>query len=236
MIRADGSVAQPEDMVLDRSEHLALLEGDLQTVLAAKAGRVRLVCGEAGVGKTTLVRAFQRACGDRVRFLEGACDPLFTPRPLGPVIDVADQVAGRLRAMATEPAQPFEVAAELLRALATKPAVLVLEDLHWADEATLDVLRLVARRVETVTSLVVVTYRDDQLGSGDLLGKVVGELVRQQPVHWMRLDPLSLAAVQTLARPHGVDARALHELTGGNSFFVTEVLASGDERPPGERP
>jgi DNA-binding CsgD family transcriptional regulator/tetratricopeptide (TPR) repeat protein len=184
------------------------------------------------VGKTALVRAFREAHAERLRFLEGACDPLFTPRPLGPVLDVAEQVRGGLGAVAAEGAPPSEVAGQLLRALAKEPTVLVLEDLHWADEATLDVLGLVTRRAETVPALVIGTYRDDELGPDDALHALLGELVRLRPVHRLRLEPLSPAAVETLARSHAVDPRELHRLTGGNPFFVTEVLATGDERLP----
>src|SRR6185295_16806115 len=115
--------------------------------------------------------------------LWGSCDPLFTPRPLGPLLAVADEVGGELaEVMATE-AMPHEVAAALARVLRTRsPTVFVLEDVHWADEATLDVLRLLARRADAVPALVVATYRDDELDRDHPLRVVLGELASSRPV------------------------------------------------------
>ena len=178
-------------------------------VLAGPPGRLILVGGEAGVGKTALVREF--AEGRQV--LWGACDPLHTPRPLGPLVDIG------LRETA-----PPALAAELLGRLRDEPGtVLVLEDVHWADEGTLDVLRLLGRRIEGVPSLAIVTFRDDEPGP---LRVVLGELATAMGVKRIELPPLSAEAVRTLAEPHGIDADALHLSTGGNPFYVTEVLSA----------
>jgi DNA-binding CsgD family transcriptional regulator/tetratricopeptide (TPR) repeat protein len=121
----------------------------------------------------------------------------------------------------------------LLRLLsAPRPSVVIVEDVHWADEATLDVLRLVARKVEAVPALFVASYRDDELDRDHPLRLVLGELATMPGVSRMRLTPLSPAAVETLARPHGLDAQELHRKTGGNPFFVLEVLAAGDTVVP----
>ncbi len=112
-----------------------------------------LLAGEAGVGKTALVRAFcERHPG--VPVLTGACDALFTPRPLGPLLDIAAESGGELQALAERGPPPAELLAALARSLRS-PRILVLEDLHWADEATLDVLRLLARRVAGLPALVI---------------------------------------------------------------------------------
>ena len=117
---------------------------------------------------------------------------------------------------------------ELQRA---SPTVIVLEDLHWADQATLDLLRLVGRRIEALNALLIVSYRDDELDRSHPLRVVLGELPRHV-VRRLSLAPLSLAAVSALAEPSGTDPVGLHRLTGGNPFFVTEVLAASGARLP----
>jgi DNA-binding CsgD family transcriptional regulator len=220
---------KPETELLERASLLAKLHSGLRA--ARRAGRLVLIDGEAGVGKTTLVRRFAEEAGTRV--LWGACDPLVTPRPLGPLRDVADRTGARL-ARALEDARPHEVAAALLDELRTRPAtVLVLEDVHWADEATLDVLRLLGRRADGVPALVLATYRDDELGPSHPLRVLLGQLATSAAVERMALRPLSLEAVRELAAGSTLDAETLHGRTGGNPFFVTEALAAeGSEVPP----
>jgi DNA-binding CsgD family transcriptional regulator len=104
--------------------------------------------------------------------------------------------------------------------------------LHWADEATLDVLSLLGRRIEAAPALVVASYRDDELDHEHPLRIVVGELATRESVKRLRLEPLTPAAIAQLAAPHGVDAEALHRTTGGNPFFATEVLAASGEGIP----
>src|SRR5215211_8354859 len=164
--------------LLERSRELSELERQLEAIGARGNGRLALVSGEAGIGKTTLLRAFRDAHASGPRFLWGACDPLFTPRPLGSVKDVAEQARGELGDLVTRGTRPFEIGVSLLRELGARPCVLVLEDLHWADEASLDVLGLVARRVETVPALILASYRDDDLGRDHPLRTVLGELAR----------------------------------------------------------
>src|SRR5207253_6073697 len=133
-------------------------------VQRSSRGRVVLVSGEAGVGKTALLRQFGEECGQSARVLWGGCDPLFTPRPLGPLLAVAEGFGGELEEVVASGVKPHEVVAALVRELLVKaPTVFVLEDVHWADEATLDVFRLLARRVETVPALIIASYRDDEL-------------------------------------------------------------------------
>jgi len=218
---------------LERSLEYAALEESLNAVRASSQGRVVLVGGEAGVGKTKLLQRFRRAHSGSVRILWGACDPLFTPRPLGPLIAIAEQVGGELGILLQQESRPHEIAAVLARELATDvPSVFVLEDLHWADEATLDVLRLLVRRIELLPTLVVASYRDDELEQDHPLRAVLGELVTTSNVWRLRLAPLSPAAVTRLAESRGVDADDLYTKTSGNPFFVNEVLvANGEEIP-----
>ena len=129
--------------------------------------------------------------------------------------------------MRQDGARPYDVAAALLRELAAGPSVVVLEDVHWADEATLDVIRLAGRRVGDVPALLVLSYRDDGLDRSHPLRIVLGDLPGSDRVTRLELAGLSPRAVAELAGPAGVDAGELHRWTAGNPFFVTEVLAAG---------
>ena len=220
--------------LLERAEALAEIAGYLGDVAGSGRGRLVLVGGEAGIGKTALLRRFCAEQSGSATVLWGACDSLFTPRPLGPLLDVSATTGGELEQLAQEGARPHEVAAALIRAIVQRaPAILVLEDLHWADEATLDVLRLVTRRLDAVPALIVATYRGDELDQAQLLRIVLGEIGRSERAARLDLAPLSRAAVAELAEPYGIDPTQLHDRTSGNPFFIGEVLAAGDEGIPG---
>ena len=210
--------------LLERSRHLQVLDTLAGTV--REHGHLLLISGEGGVGKTALLREF---CDGRrsERVLWGGCDALFTPRPLGPFLDIAQAAGGELAHLLGTGAKPHEVAGCLVRTIASQgPTILVLEDVHWADEATLDVLRLLARPVEQIPALVLVTYRDDELARLHPLRLVLGELRSGRTTRRLHVEPLSLEAVEQLAATSGVDGRALYLATAGNPFFVTEVLAA----------
>ena len=209
--------------LLERSAQLALLDERLAAVRGSGRGRMVLVAGEAGAGKTALMRALYER-HPRIRVLEGACEALFTPRPLGPFLDIAADVGGELTAVADSGPSAAEWLAAFSRQLRS-PTLVVLEDLHWADEATLDVVRLLGRRVARLPALVVATYRDDELERLHRLRVVLGELPRDA-VDRLRVEPLSPDAVHELAAGRGIDDERLYERTGGNAFFVTEVLAA----------
>ncbi len=235
MARMAGStpaaVGLPE--LLERSDELAELAGLFEEVRLTSSGRLCLIGGEAGVGKTALVRRFSTSA-EVARVLWGACDPLFTPRPLGPFLDIAERVGGELRRLGRSRARPYEVARALTEVLsAEKPTVVVLEDLQWADEATIDVVRLLGRRVESMPALLIATYRDDELVPAHPLRFLLGGLPRDASISRLKLRPLSPAAVNRLAATARVDADELYRKTAGNPFFVTEALASAhDEQIP----
>ena len=221
-----------ETELLEREQDLAALVALLADVAEERRGRLVLLAGEAGIGKTELLRRFCQEQESSTRILWGACDALFTPRPLGPLIDVATLTGGELEALVQSESKPYEVAAALLTELGRNaPTVLVIEDLHWADEATLDVVRLLGRRVESVPALVLISYRDE-LDRAHPLRVLTGELTTNAWVRRMEVDALSLEAVARLAEPKGIDADDLFRTTGGNPFFVTEVLAAGDVEIP----
>ena len=132
---------------------------------AAGQGRVALVYGEAGIGKTSLVTHFTRERAGTARALWGACDSLHTPRPLGPVYDIAAQAGPGLRERLEARVPASAIFSAMLEELARRPPVVaVLEDLHWADAGTLDLVKFLGRRLHQTPALLVLTYRDDELG------------------------------------------------------------------------
>jgi DNA-binding CsgD family transcriptional regulator/tetratricopeptide (TPR) repeat protein len=227
-----GDAQTHVDGLVERERELAALEAALAEVSAGH-GRVMLVTAEAGGGKTALIDRFCADLAGSTRVLRGACDALFTPRPLGPIHDFAADVGPGLRDTLLGEAIPYEVAASLIDELRRrKPTVLVVEDIHWADEATLDVLRLVARRIAAERVLIVVSYRDEALDAGHPVRVMLGELATGRTFTRMPLVPLSPEAVAQIADSYDVEPSDLHRVTAGNPFFVTEVLASGSSAIP----
>ncbi len=221
-----------QDTLLERAADLEALDAAFDAATNS-GGRLMLVAGEAGVGKTVLLRRFCARHAGTARILWGECDGLFTLSPLGPLVDISAVTGGELADLVADGAPPHAVAAAVLRDLAGRvPAILVFEDVHWADDATLDVLRLLGRRISAVPALVVASYRDDELDRGHPLRIALGELSRGGATDRLRLMPLSMEAVAELAEPHGVDAAELHRRTAGNPFFVTEALAAGGVELP----
>ena len=213
--------------LLERDTAMAAL-AQARTAAAAGRGRVALVCGEAGIGKSSLVAAFTASL-DPDSVACGRCDALFTPRVLGPAYDIAAQRGGRLLERLEEGAPRAAIFAAFIEELRHGPAgsVVVFEDVHWADEATLDLVKFLGRRVAGVPSLLVLTFRDDELHAQHPLRSVLGELPREACTR-VALAPLSQEAVAELAG-RGADTTALHAATGGNPFYVTEALAAGGE-------
>jgi DNA-binding CsgD family transcriptional regulator len=218
--------------LLERTSYLSELQVLLQRA-AGGHGQVLFLGGEAGVGKTVLVRAFTEQVPAATRVLTGACDPLSTPRPLGPLLDMSEQLGGDVAAQLAAFAPRHELFKAVLDELANRaPALMIVEDAHWADEATLDLLRYLSRRLRPVSALIVVTFRDDEVGARHPLRRVLGDLATLGEVRRLGLPPLSLGAVTQMAQGAAIDAGELFRLTGGNPFFVTEALALGTEGVP----
>ena len=215
--------------LLERERYLTDLTQWLHTV--GKGGCIVLVGGEAGIGKTSLLQAFSNQ-QRQARVLWGACDALFTPRPFAPLHDIARQTQGALWAAVNSGASHNAIFNATLDELERGEDVLVVfEDMHWADEATLDLLKFLGRRIQHTRAMLVVTYRDDEVGTRHPLRFVIGDLPHAN-TRRMPLFPLSESAVSELARQAGRPAKDLHSVTGGNPFFVREVLANLDERVP----
>ncbi len=199
----------------------------------AHGGSIVFVDGEAGAGKTSVVNAVIDAVADRARVLVGACDPLATPRPFGPLRDITE-TNRELSGLAEALDDPHAAFSELLHHLRSprKPVLLVIEDLHWADDGTLDMVTFLGRRVGSMRAVIVVTLRRDEVAPGSPVGVTVGSLVGQgTSAHRITLEPLSIDAVRNLASERPAEAEAIHRVTGGNAFFVTELLAGDEELP-----
>jgi DNA-binding CsgD family transcriptional regulator len=217
--------------LLERHSQLEELTRHLQDA-GARAGKIAFVAGEAGAGKSALVEHFAQQSGRAARVLWGHSDALQTSRVLGPVTEIAAGLssAGRDPAAGSSREQLFAHLFEKLSA--PNPLTLVvLEDLHWADEATLDFVRFIGHRIQRTRSLILATYRDDEIAPSHHLRAVLGELTGRHSAR-IRVPPLSLAAVQQLAQGTTRDPQLVYDVTSGNPFFVRELLSAPTDTVP----
>jgi len=187
-----------------------------------------LVFGEAGIGKSVLVDGIRSVLPAPGRLLVGYCDDLATRPALGPFRDLIGSVGPELTRALREGGDRNRLL-DALRADLSSPGratVLVIEDVHWADEATLDVLRYLVRRMPALSAVLVLTYRDDEIG--EPIHQLLGLISRTERVRRLPLARLSRAAVRQLSAESGVDSGDLYAVTSGNPFFVTELIAAGD--------
>ena len=215
-------------MLLEREAPLAMLE-DALTKARDGQGHSVFIGGEAGIGKTSLVESFARSNAEDARVLWGACEALATPRPLGPLYDIAHEVGGRLREALDAGAAPnrtFQIFIDQLRA-AAGTTIVVVEDAHWADDATGDFLKFFARRIARYCALLAVTFREEEVSAGHPLLRAIADIPADH-VSRVRLAGLSAAAVGQLANAHGRAIPNLHAITDGNPFLATELLRSRD--------
>jgi DNA-binding CsgD family transcriptional regulator len=230
-------------VLLERERELAAL-AERAEAAAAGSGSMVLVCGEPGAGKTTFIEAFLTSFADErgegagvVRVLWSACDPLSTPRPLGPVHDLASRLGPRSQEAMAASEHSYDIFAAAFEDLAAEPTVLVVDDLHWADQGTVELLRFVLRRIAEAPLLVIGALREDELGPSHPGRALLGDVARSPVGGTLHAAPLSVAAIETLTadRPAGaeaIDAAWLHRLTGGNPFFVLAMLDHrGDDLP-----
>jgi DNA-binding CsgD family transcriptional regulator/tetratricopeptide (TPR) repeat protein len=218
--------------LIERESQLAALHQYADEASHAQ-GRLVLVSGEAGIGKSALLEDFAEQSAD-ARWLWAGCDGLFTPAALGPLLDIAAQLGGELLRLCHADAKRHQLYSALLGQLSDLETltVIAIEDIHWADEATLDLLSYLGRRIQHLPVLLLVTYRDDALVANDPLRLTLGGLASQRATRRLGLPPLSAAGVATLVHGTEIDATELHRLTAGNPFFVTEVLQTGNDGLP----
>jgi len=228
------------DVLIERAGFLASLEGLLREALDG-SGRLVFLGGEAGVGKTTLAAALAdaatladgaagEAAGPAVR--RGSCDNVTTAEALGPILDAFPELIAAVDDDAS--LSRLRLFRKVREALSGSPMLLLLEDVHWADEATLDILRYLGRRLAGLRLMILATFRSEEVGRDHPLTVVMGDLAGQPGVVRMQVPALSAMGVRQLLEAAGsaLDADATFQRTGGNPFYVTEVLAAGAEQVP----
>jgi DNA-binding CsgD family transcriptional regulator/tetratricopeptide (TPR) repeat protein len=217
--------------LLEREAQLTDMCALLHEATAGR-GQLLLIGGEAGIGKSALIQRFCDLTRTRVRVLLGACDALSTPRPHGPLLDIAGSLPSKVQRFVEAEGSRHQLFGAVLDALAADPrgTLFVVEDAHWADEGTMDLIRYLSRRIKQYPVLFVVTYRDDETGPRHPLRVVIGDIASTGAIRRIVLPALSEQAVESLAAGSMVQAAALYRQTGDNPFYVTEALAA---REPG---
>ena len=216
--------------LLERAPQLALLEEHLQAAMS-EHGRLVMVGGEAGVGKSALVQAFAEGAVARATVLRASCEATSTPTPVGPTRDLAPALGLTLDLARARGDDVFHAVLEALKAR-SGPTIIIGEDAQWADSISLEFLRFMARRAEQARVLFVITYRDDELGPDHPLRLMLGDLASSGVAQRITLSPLSRAGVAQLAGNSGRDLDELYQLTGGNPFFVNQILAADEGEIP----
>jgi DNA-binding CsgD family transcriptional regulator/tetratricopeptide (TPR) repeat protein len=220
-------------MLLERDQQLTELKRYLDE---ARQGRGRLVflSGEAGAGKTTLIEAFSAELGRQTPIAIVSCDGIGMPGPFGPLFDVAEALGPQVRKVLHEQAPQDAIYRAVLTAFRETPVpgVMVGEDAHWSDEATLNLVRFLGRRIGSTRMLMVITFREEDIEPYHPLRRVLGDLASEPAVARVRVPPLSVDAVRTLAEGTDLDPVTIHQRTGGNPFFVTELVSASESTLP----
>lgn len=216
--------------LFERENYLMELDTLFKSVQSGK-GTLAMAFGEAGIGKTSLVQRFLENLNDEVRILLGACDALFTPRPLGPLYDIVDKLNDRQLQVLDALESRDVIFSLVLKDLQNNacPNVFVIEDVHWADAATLDFIKFLGRRIDKSNTLLIITFRDDEITSEHPFRSVIGDIPAIF-VKRLKLQALSEKTVRELSASKGVER--LYEITVGNPFLVTEFLNSQEPGIP----
>jgi DNA-binding CsgD family transcriptional regulator/tetratricopeptide (TPR) repeat protein len=212
---------------VERAGPLAELERALGAA-ASGSGGVVVLRGEAGIGKSATLQAFL-ATAPAENVAVGACDGVSTPRPFSPLYEMVTALGGELGELLDTAAPRLRVCEWMIGRLSARPGLVAIEDVQWADDATLDLLIYLSRRLARTSTLLVVTYREEDAATPS---GMLGSLATMPGVRHIRLEPLSIEGVAELASGSGLDPGTLHRLSGGNPFFITEVLAAGNEAVP----
>ncbi len=218
--------------LLERENCLEALEMHYRQV-DKEAGHVIFISGEAGIGKTFLVDHFLRQKAGVAATYAGSCDSLYTPRPLGPLYDVASQIGPHFTRALKNGRDRAHIFDSFIQEIAStrKTVILVFEDIHWADAATIDFIKLLARRIARYHCMFILTYRDNEVHDEHPLRRIFAEMSPATYSH-LTLDPLSPETVRAMATAQGYDADKVYSLTGGNPFYVTEILAKYSQGIP----
>jgi DNA-binding CsgD family transcriptional regulator len=212
--------------LIERDGFLASLQSAYQKMTTGE-GHCIFVTGEAGIGKTSLIKTFCKKLKGDCNIYQGTCDALFTPRPLAPLYDILLQFKNGVLEGSADMGDRTVFFTNFFHAITNQkqPSVIVFEDIHWADEATLDFIKFFARRITQLRCLFILTYRDDEIHSGHPLRNVLGQL---NPGSFARIQllPLSREAVEKMAEKRGYNGEDVYSISGGNPFYVSEILSS----------
>jgi DNA-binding CsgD family transcriptional regulator/uncharacterized protein (UPF0147 family) len=212
--------------LIERAGFLTSLQARFKNVSEGE-GHCVFVSGESGIGKTSLVKAFCKERKNDCNIYQGTCDALFAPRPLAPLYDIALQVRSDFWQNNGDISDRAGLFARFFHELndQKKAIIIVFEDIHWADEATLDFIKFLARRITRVRCLFILTYRDNEIHSRHHLRNVMGQL-NPDSFTRMQLPPLSRQTVEKMAEEKGYKGEDVYGISGGNPFYVNEILAS----------
>jgi DNA-binding CsgD family transcriptional regulator/tetratricopeptide (TPR) repeat protein len=212
--------------LIERESFFEVLQTQYKN-LGSGEGNCVFISGEAGIGKTALVKAFCKEHRDDCNIYQGACDALFTPRPLAPLYDIIWQVNAGLWPNGKMIERPTELFASFFRELNSqnRKSIIVFEDIHWADEATLDFIKFFARRIMQLPCLFILTYRDNESDFDTSIRNILAQLSPDGVVR-LPLTLLSREAVTNMAVDRGYDGEDVYTISGGNPFYVNEILAS----------
>ena len=218
--------------LIERENFLTALRSEFEDVSEGE-GHCIFLSGEAGIGKTSLLRAFCSEVKNKCSVYQGICDALFTPRPLAPLYDILVQLGKRIPESNIDTTNRTAFFTNFLQELSNRDEVnlVIFEDIHWADEATLDFIKFLSRRIIQLKCLFILTYRDTEIHSGHPLRNIMGQL---NPDSFTRIElvPLSKQAVEKMAEERGYNGNDVYRITNGNPFYVTEILASYSEGVP----
>lgn len=211
--------------LLEREVYLNVMNR-IYNDIKGTGGHTLFIAGEAGIGKTSLIKEFINHVDNKSHILSGGCDALFTPRPLGPLFDISPNLSADFQRILKSNANRSALFNAFLEELKGRnhTTILVFEDVHWADEATLDLIKFFSRRVILVNCLFIVTYRDDEIDSDLRLRTIMGEIPAQHQTR-LKIQRLSMDSVKALAKHTQLKAEDVYRLTGGNPFYVTEIVA-----------
>ncbi|MDU0356277.1 AAA family ATPase [Paraglaciecola aquimarina] len=218
-------------MLLERETALSEIFNCIETM--PKSGKILLLSGEAGIGKTTLLEHIRLQIDTTIDMHWSGCDPLFTPRPYAPIYDFAQIFSPTLLCQLESCATPNIIFASFYQAIShlTKPTILVIEDVHWADNASLDLIKYLVRRISFLPCLLCLSYRDDEISQSHPLRSVL-TLLPSAHTKRICLTPLGKESVAKLSQKSHYDPDNLHRITNGNPFFVTELLANKQVNQP----